>query len=233
VATYRQIVNKVLTALSEDEIPSTQSSLDTTYHKLVGLFVNEIKETVEDAHNWRALRETENVTISAGATTGTFTNANDRSRVVREQNALYGKERPLVFDITDPSDAYRLREIDIAALLAKQTMDPDTSNNPCDFCLDMAGGTPTLRVWPAPTAERTIAVTLVTPQPALAFDELDTVIKVPDRPISAGATWYALEERGEELGVNGVFSAQIFDEILGSYIARDSAEQGGYELVPE
>ena len=232
MATYRTVLNRVLKALSEDEIGSGVSELTESYHKLLGLFINQFKELVEDQHNWRALRDTESVTVSAAAYTGTFTNANERSRILRVYDERCGEERALVFDVTDANNPYRLREMDISEMLRRRTLDTSNGNDPTFFAMDMSSGTPTLQVWPTPTDERTISVTLITPQAELADDALDTTILVPARPIEIGATWYALEERGEELGVNGLFNQEMFDQTLGSYVARDAEEQGGYNLVP-
>ena len=232
MATYRQVLNRVLTALSEDEIDSGVSELTEKYHKLLGLFLNQVKEIVEDQHNWRALRDTENVTIAASTNSGTFTNANERSRIYRQYDDMGGEERALVFDITDSNNPYRLREIDLSDLLRRRTLDTSNGNDPVAFAMDMTSGTPTLQVWPTPTDERTIAVTLITPQGNLDNDALDTTIKVPSRAIEVGTIWYALEERGEELGVNGVFNQNMFEQILGSAVARDAGEQGDYNRVP-
>lgn len=232
MATYRQVLNRVLTALSEDELASGLTELSEQYHKLLGLFVNQVKEIVEDQHNWRALRDTENVTIAASTNSGTFTNANERSRVYRVFDEMAGEERALVFDITSTNNPYRLKEMDLAELLRRRRLDTSNGNDPMAFSMDMSAGTPTLQVWPTPTNERTIEVTLITPQPNLAVDDLDTNIYVPARPIEVGAIWYALEERGEELGVSGLFNEQMFDQVLGSAVGRDAGEQGDYNLVP-
>jgi len=70
------------------------------------------------------------------------------------------------------------------------------------------------------------------PQTRIGFDALDTEIQVPARPIELGALWYALEERGEELGAAGVFSERKYRQALDDAISSDSAESGGFQLVP-
>lgn len=232
MATLRTVLNNTLVALSEDKIDSGASEVTSKYHLLLLLFFNQVKEIVEDQHNWRALRDTESVAIAASANSGTFTNANERSRVYRVFDEIAGEERALVFDITDSNNPYRLREMDMAELLRRRRLDTSNGNDPTAFAMDMSAGTPTLQVWPTPTDNRTIEVTLVTPQAELAADDLDVNIVVPSRPIEIGTIWYALEERGEELGVNGLFNQQMFDQVLGGHVARDAAEQGDYNLVP-
>ena len=50
--TYLTIVNEVLRRLREDEVSAVTQN---TYSKMVGDFVNDAKQLVEDAHEWSAL----------------------------------------------------------------------------------------------------------------------------------------------------------------------------------
>lgn len=231
--TYRQLLNNVLIALSEDEIDSSTSELTTKYHKLLGLFVNQFKEQVEDAHNWRSLRSTEQVTVASGTSSVSLTEANERSRLLRVYDEMTGQESALVFDVTDSTQPYMLIEMDLSELLRRRALDTSSGNDPIYFAVDNTGeDSMSLQVWPTPNENRTIDVTMIVPQAALAADDLDTNLKVPARAIEIGATWYALEERGEELGVKGLFTGEMFEQTLGAAVARDAAEQGDYNLVP-
>jgi len=133
--TYRNLLNNVLIALREDQIDSGTSELTDDYHLMLGLFVNQIKEICEDQHNWRALRESEDLTL-ASVNNATFTNANERSRIYRYQDELAGEERALVFDITDSNNPYRLRELDMARLLEMREMDTSNGGDPTYFAMD-------------------------------------------------------------------------------------------------
>lgn len=230
---YRKLLNNVLVALREDQIDSGTSTITDEYHLLLGLFVNQIKEICEDMHNWRALRASEDLTVTAGSTSGTFTNANERSRILRVQDEMVGEERALVFDVTDSTNPYRLHEIDMAELLRRREGDTSTGGDPQYVAMDNTGeNAMALQVFPTPTDTRTIRVYTINPQAELEAGDLDTNIKIPSRPIEAGVIWYALEERGEELGVRGLFNEEVFNRILGAAVARDAAEQGEYQLVP-
>lgn len=231
--TYRQVLNRVLVALGEDEISSGTSEITSKYHKLLGLFVNQIKEIVEDEHNWRALRSDEQVTVTSGTSSAVITNANERSRIVRVYDDIAGEERALVFDVTDSNSPYRLKEMDMAELLRRRKLDTSNGNDPAYFAIDNTGeDAMSIQVWPTPTDNRTIDIVMVIPQGELGTTDLNTNIKVPARPISVGAAWYAYEERGEELGSRPVFNQEMFNQVLGSSVARDAAEQGDYQLVP-
>ncbi len=231
--TYRQLLNNVLVALGEDEISSSASTIMSKYHKLLGLFVNQIKEIVEEEHNWRALRSTITATVAASASSGTLTTANERSRLLRVYDEQRGEEVPLVFDITDTNNPTRLYEVDASELLRRRRMDTSNGNDPQFFFIDNTGeDAMSIQVYPTPTDERTIEVTMIVPQDRLDADDLDVNIKIPSRPVEMGVIWYALEERGEELGTNGLFNEATFDRSLGAAVARDAAEQGDYQLVP-
>lgn len=232
--TVRQLLNRVLRNLRESEIDAALPALNTDYTKLLLNFLNTIKEEVEDAHNWRALRTTSTVTISASASSAAITWANERSRLVRVQNTNNGGEVPLAFDITDSANPAPLIEVDLAEYIYRQTLDPteDTTSDVSYFCLDNgAGDTMTLRVWPIPTSQRTIQLTLVVPQDRFEDDDVDAVISIPATPLEMGVSWYAMEERGEELGINALFSEQRYENVLTAHISRDLAEQGEAQLV--
>lgn len=234
--TYRTALNRVLALIGEEQIDSGTSELTTKYQKLLGAMMNDIKEQIEDAHNWRALRTVTDVTIAADAVSATISGATERSRVLRrvQSERQFDGVIPLVFDITDTDDPDPLREKDLSDLLYLDEVDPDTRvTYPGYFAVDnSAGDQLDLYVWPRPSGERTIRVYLVTPQIFLEDDALDTNITLPTRPLITGTIWYALEERGEELGINGIYNEQRFRDALNSAIARDSAESGDtFELV--
>jgi len=233
--TYRDMINRVLRVLSEDEIAGSTTELTEQYVKLIGTFVNHIKEEVEDATNWRVLRQFVTVTLPAGETSVALTGTNNRSRLYREYDELSGIQRPVIVDTTTEDQELNLREIDTARLLYKELISP-VSNvpNAYEFAIDdsSADDELLLRVYPAANNDREITLVMIIPQDRLSDTDLDTAIKVPALPIEMGTIWYALEERGEELGVNGVFTEQRFRTALDSAIGKDEAAQGGFQLVP-
>ena len=232
--TYLQAINRVLEKIGETQISAATTSLTETYDLLVGSFVQDIKEQVEGAHNWRALRQTVTAVVAANAQSQPITEANERSRVVRIMQQNNPAPIPLVFDITDTNDPTPLIEIDLAELIYRDTMDDDVRNEPQYFALDNTSGDGlSVMVWPRPSADATIQLTLTIPQARFGPTDTDETIKVPIRPIIVGATWYALEERGEELGTNGLFNEERFRQALSDAVSLDDAEQGNvHELIP-
>jgi len=231
--TFLQTINRVLEKIGEETVSAAATSLTETYEILVGSFVNDIKEQIEDAHNWRSLRQTVSVTIAADAQSGTITEANERSRLVRIYQQNQPGPVPLVFDITDATNPDPLMEMDLAELIYRDTVDPDVRQDPTYFALDNSSGDVLdLYVWPRPSSEITVQVTLIIPQTRFDNSDVGETLKIPIRPLVVGATWYALEERGEELGTDGLFNEKRFQDALNAAISRDDAEQGNVsELV--
>jgi hypothetical protein len=233
VATLRTVLNNVLIVLGEDEIGSGVSELSDKYHKTLLVFFNQVKSIVEDAHNWRALRAVASTFVNANDASATLTNISQRGRVLRKHDEVSGTIKPLVVDSTDTSNPYPLIEIDLSDLLYKRITDNNNTGDPVYFAIDNSSAdTMSLQIYPENTDNRTITVVMVDPQDDFDADDLDTTIEVPAKPIEVGTLWYALEERGEELGVSGLFNEQLFDNILASAIMRDAEEQGEYNLVP-
>ena len=230
--TFKEVLNQVLERIGEEQITAGVTSLSDTYHLLLGSIINDVKEQIEDSHNWRALRQFVEVSVSANAASATVTGANDRSRVLRVQQAGRGIV-PLVFDVTDAANPCLLHEIDLPVLFLQDTLNPNQYQDPSYFAIDNSeGDVLDIYVYPRPANTRTLKVGLIVPQEKLDSNILTTEIKIPIRPLVVGATWYALEERGEELGTQALFSEKRFIDALDSAISRDSAESGDtYELV--
>lgn len=227
-------MNEVLGVLSEDLVEDATTVLDSDYHKLIAHFVNQIKEEIEDAHNWSVLWQDLTVSVLGETHTADITGANQRSRLVRIQQSNSFDSAALVFDITIPSNTRQLVEIDYSELVYRRRVNQETVNDaPVYFATRMGSdGVPEITVYPTPLNTRVLSVTMVVPQSRVEFDELDTVILIPSRPLEMGSIWYALHERGEELGVSSMYTEDRFRQALDSAIARDWTEQGGLDLVP-
>ncbi len=233
MTTVLTALNDVLRILGETELATAATEVTTDEDKIVLGFFNQIKEEVEDAHNWRALRSFESVTLLANGGSINIPNANERSRLWRIAQGDVGQFGTLVFDITDTTNPSPLVEMDLAVLIRHDKLDPDGRQDPAFFALDnSAGDSMDLKAFPRPTANIDLDIGLIIPQDRIADNAITTVISVPSRPIIMGTLWFALEERGEELGINGIYTEQRYRNALDDAIARDSAESGDtVELV--
>ena len=235
--TYRDALNRVLRVLGEDAIASGESDLTSDYLIMVGEFFNQIKEEVEDAQPWRSMWGVLTATVAADVRNGDITNSTDRSRLIRIHDNHRQRLVPLVFDTTDADNPVPLEETTLADLRFRDAQSPNVraSGAPQLFAIDEGDEDTTglrIAVHPRPSVQRTISLTMATPQARLEPEgDLDTNILVPVSPIVVGTLWYALEERGEELGPTSLFSEERFQIALTSAVARDVADQGGLELV--
>ncbi len=233
--TYRDLINRVLRAVSEAEIDATVDSLEDDYHRLVGVFVNMIKEEIEAATQWRALTQELTATITATTKSGAITGANERSTVLYIDQAANGYSIPLVFDTTDANNPIPLRELQLAEMLYRQKLESTNtvSSAPVWFAVDdTATDAVNLLVYPTPTTTRTIKVVMCVPQDHLTDDDLDVAIKIPVKPLELGAIWWALEERGEELGQSNIFTEERYRNALDAAVSRDIEARGGLEMIP-
>lgn len=321
--TFRQLANSVLGTIGSPQIPAAQTTVTDTYQLQVCMFLNQIREEVEDAWNWRALWQTYNINYlainplqtipvpifptypltftggpSSGATsatltaiwpnpsgpyqvvfsdgetyTATFTNSsasitwvtplintvtasavinttaiidsltgivpNTRSRTVRMKDKRVGKEVALCFDVTTFGIPFPLEEMAKASIYYFNTV---LNQTPVQYSTGFAvdnttGDQMNLLVYPPASANRVIQLTLCTPVPRIdptvagSTGGLDTLITIPTQPIEYGTIWYALQERGEELGTSTVFTEERFRTALDDAIARDQEESGGIEMI--
>lgn len=244
------VLNRVITGLRETSLPA--ATITSTYGLLILELFNQVREEVEDACNWRALWQTYTVTIPANSYFAVIPGTNERSRVVRVpikgggQNigtsyapsiATSDAIVPLVFDITSPTTTgkYPLVETPLAQLLYSVTStNGQTTQQPTSFSIGMgdpdnaqAGtGNAVIYVYPPPSTNRSIQVTMVTPELTYAATDFARNIYIPTLPIVQGLQWSAREERGEELGQNSMYSEERYRNILDSAVSREMAEQG-------
>lgn len=248
--TLQQILNRVLTSLREDQIPTGTTQLTDSYQLTLLEFFNQVREEVEDACNWRALQQTYTVTVPAGQYKVAITGTNERSRLVRvgvvgqgnlADSGFYGPPVlgsdslvPLVFDTTT-APAASLKEMPLSALLymitttnVQQTTQPEafalSVDNPDDS--DAGNAETWLYVFPPPNNQRTVQITMVTPELDYVPTDLSRNIYVPTLPIVHGLQWMAREERGEELGPNSMYTEDRYRRTLDNAVSRENAESG-------
>lgn len=248
-ATFRQIVNNVLANIGSTQIPATQTTVTDTYQLQICNFVNHIKEEVEDAAQWSGLWTLFNIAYQISNTTQQITDqtiagkqANSRSYFARMYNRRFGREVPLCFNVTTFGIPFLVGEMPLADIIYYNTVLNQTpvaySTN---FSIqDLGNDNMQLLMYPAANTTFQIAATMVVPQPRIDATVagtaaqpwadsrwtgttvgLDTPILVPNFPIELGASWYALQERGEELGTNSMFTEDRYRVALDAAVTKD------------
>lgn len=233
VTTLRTTLNRVLTAIGETTIAAATTTIADALPLKLLEFANEFKEEIEDATYWRALRQTISVTVTANTNNAGITGTDGRARVIRVPAQQAGQLVPLVFDVTVPTNPIQLIEMPLAELLYRTTSDGTgvTTVQPDHFAVDVSGDQAQLYVYPTPSTQRTINVAMQVPQATLLTTDLDTAIKIPTLPLLKATIWFALMDRGEEMGANGAFTEERYRTSLDDAISRDSAEAGTNDVL--
>jgi hypothetical protein len=241
MATYRTLLNRVLIALghADDQVDASSTALTDAYHIKIAEWMNDLLEEIEDAAQWRVLRQRDTATIAANAISATLTNSNERSRIFRVQDADTGELLPMAFDVTDGTAQTRMQEMGLAELLfldqQNSNLVTDGTNGPMYFALNQTATGMEVYVWPRTNTQRSLELDMIIPQSRLVYTTapgLDTAVLVPNRPVVQGTIWWAMEDRGEEFGANGEKNEVRYRNMLSDIAAAENAAQGFDELVP-
>ena len=211
--TYLELVNETLVRLREPEVTAVT---DNAYSKLIGRFINDAKRQVEDSYTWNALSETLTVSTSANLFNYVLTGIGQRFKVIDVINSQ--SDWFLNYETTRKMDELFLNSGTV--LIGA----PDRYNfNGVD-----SNGDTQVDLYPIPDGVYNIYFNVIKPQ--AEFTSASTQIKIPAEPVIFLAYAKALNERGEDNGVNSVEAYEIYRQSLADHI---SAEANRYpeELV--
>tara|TARA_R110000803_G_scaffold93608_1_gene161134 strand:+ start:286 stop:936 length:651 start_codon:yes stop_codon:yes gene_type:complete len=212
--TYKDMVNNILIRLREREVSTVN---ENTYSKLIGIFVHDAKEMVENAWNWSVLRDTMTVTTQADAFNYVLTGSGNRSAVLDVVNNTSNKfmqyRDPKWFNNTFLNNTPALGSPDFYVYNG----------------LDAAGDTQ-VDIYPIPDGTYQLFFNVIKRSDDLVNDE-DT-LQVSYLPVQALAYAMALEERGEDGGMSAVSAKALASNYLSDAIALD-ANKHPEELIWE
>ena len=204
--TFLNIMNNVLRRLREEEATTVTGS---TYIKMVGDFINDAKQLVEEANDWSALRETIVVTTSASDNTYSLTGGGDNVKVMSvindTQNCFMGYQTKDWFN----DSLYIADEIQGEPKYY-------TYNG-----LDSSGDTQVL-VSPTPDGVYSLRLDVIKRQAPLTSNT-DTLL-VPAQPVIHLAVALLARERGETGGTSTAEYFTIANKYLSDAIAIDAAK---------
>lgn len=202
--TYLSLVNNVLRRLREEEVSEVSQS---TYSKMVGDYVNDAKNLVEDAHQWSTLRTTIVVPTVENTTEYTLTNAGERVKIYSAlndtSNFFMHYETPNWFnnayyisgEVTGTPDSYTFSGVD-------------------------SNGDTKLRVYPKPSGVFSLRFDLIARENDLESSTDTTVL--PKNPIIHNAVALLARERGETGGTTAQDYFLIAERHLSDAIALDA-----------
>lgn len=202
--TYLELVNAVLRKLREEEVTTVDES---DYSKLIGDFVNDGTQLVENSWDWSALRYTYSLNTVADTSTYALTGFGSRSKILYIHNETYN-------NYVYQESLQRIREL---ALGTNNATGPVRY-----FAVDAldSNGDAQIRLYQTPNSVQNLSVYTVKRNTSLTNDA-DNVV-VPTQPIIQFAFAYALRERGETGGQSAAEQLIFAQEDLRNSITFDA-----------
>ena len=233
--TQIEIINKVLVRLRESKV-STVAAND--YSQLMGEFLNEVIGELNDRWDWSQSIYRTDFTLTAGARTvntmlvGSIDNANVTNETSKPWGRWDDRNNPynMAFETTAGKE-FLIPETHLGNIRIKESMD------------NILTGRPEMWSWHYETVsgergvvidfdretdiERTYSFYFYTPQRTLEVDGSDdnTEVLLPSRPLINGVLFYALNERGEEIGEPGNVAESRYVDSVGAAIEDDERIQ--------
>jgi len=204
--TYLNLINNVLRRLRESEVSTVEA---TTYSKMVGDFVNDAKQIVEQSTDWSALRSTITISTTASDNTYSLTDSGDDVKVMSVIN-----------DTQNCFMEYQSKDWFNDAIYIANAVE----GAPKYFTysgLDANGDTQVL-VGPTPDGVYSLRFDVIKRQPLLTTGT-DTLL-VPSQPVVHLAVALLARERGETGGTSAQEYFSIADKYLSDAIAIDAAK---------
>ncbi len=206
MATYLDIVNNVLKRLRERTVSTVN---ETSYSALISTLVNDAKESVENAWSWSGLRET----IVVTTTQDVFNYELDNTLT-----------RMTVLDVINDTDNFFLQHKDSRTFKSLFFNTTPQKGSPFYYNFNgiSADGDTKVDLYPIPDSVYNVRFNLV-----LRTDDLSSdadKLKVPSKPVELLTYAMAVEERGEDGGVNPVSAYARANNALQDAISLDAAK---------
>jgi hypothetical protein len=203
--TYLDIVNNVLVRLREREVSSVN---ENAYSKLIGQFVQDANQEVENAWDWSSLRTTLTATTSSGVFSYELNTAGRSFEILNVIN-----------DTSNDFMEYRTaREFDNWYL-----NNTPASGSPKYFSWNgvSSDGDAQVDIYPKPDGVYSLRFNMIKRSEELTSDTQK--ISVPEKPVQMLAYAKAVDERGEDNGQAAASAYKTAARALSDAIALDSA----------
>lgn len=201
---YLNLVNAVLKRLREDEVTSVT---DNNYAKLIGSYVNDAKQEVENAYSWNALTSTIVATTQPNIINYVLTGSGHRFEVL---------------DVWNNYDKSFMDNTPISSMTQWLLTDNPQKGSPAYYAFNgqSSNGDVQVDLYPIPDAAYNIYFNVVAPQADLVANTDELL--VPSQPVIMGAYARALAERGEDAGIGSGDAYNMYLKVLADTIALES-----------
>jgi hypothetical protein len=233
--TYLEVINSVLRRLRETEATTV---IDNSYTKLVATYVNDVMKEMRDQWDWNGDIKEIRWTSTAGDAAARLDN-DDATSVVT--NAVYPtqrsaivydtRRRPVVVDVTDATGETQLWEDNVNDIRRDYNLGNFSTSAPSYFGYEWGENKGTLWYNSLLDKNRNYRALFYVPQEDLAVtDNTDaaTEIQLPSFPVILGAVFYALNERGEEMGEPGNIAERRYLGAVSAAIENDDRAKQSY-----
>lgn len=204
MATYLDTVNNVLKRLREPTVTDVE---ETLYSTMVGVFVNDAKREVEDAHDWNVLSSTITINTEADTFGYSLEDSGTRFRVI---------------DVLNNTSDWELNYA-TTKWMNQQFLLNTTPQKSSPYYYNFNGvdtkGDTRVDLWPVPDNVYAIHFNLIVPQ--LDLVDKDTKILVPSHLVAMLAYAKAIAERGEDQGNLSSEAYALYKSALSNEIAID------------
>lgn len=204
--TYLETVNKVLRRLRERKVTTVE---ETTYSSLIGLYVNDAMQAVEEAWSWSALR----TTLTATTTAGIFS-----------YELIGSKNNFTVLDVVNDTDNFFMH-YKTAHEFNNLFLNTDIAvGSPYHYSYNGVGttGDTVVDIYPSPDKAYTLRFNVILRSAELEGDA-DKIL-VSNKAVELLAYAMAVEERGEDGGVNPISAFSVASSFLSDAITLDSSK---------
>ena len=204
--TYINLVNNVLRRLREE---TTSNVNDTIFNTMVGDFVNDAKQLVEEACDWSGLRSTISIQTVVGTNQYSLAGTGDNVKVFSVIN-----------DTKNTFVTYQTKDWFNNALYLQE----EISGSPSYYTFDGLDSSQDTQVLlsPKPSTVETLRFDVTKRQPELVNNT--DVLLVPSKPVIHLAVALLARERGETGGTSTAEYFSIADRYLSDAIAIDAAK---------
>jgi len=202
--TYLDIVNNILKRLRERTVASVEES---SYSRLIGVLVNDAKSTIEDSWQWSALRTTITATTEADVFNYVLTGSNNNITIL---------------DVLNDTDDFFLQYNSAHQMNANFLTGTPARSTPTEYSFNGvdANGDTQVDLYPIPDGVYVVRFNVVKRNAALSSDGETLVI--PSQPVLLLAYALAVEERGEDGGINPASAYNRAQVALSDAISHDA-----------
>lgn len=201
---YVGIVNEVLKRLRETQVNTVA---ETAYSSMVGAFLNDAKDQVEEAWTWGALRQIISVATADGTSEYSLTGFGDQGKVLG------------VYDNTNNVSLMQTSQERIDRMKYTSTTSNGKPRLWCFRGLD-GSGDQKIELYPTPDGVYDLKFNSYVPQAELSSDS--TSLTIPWRPVMLLCFALVSEERGETQGQPTARAFQLADRSISTAIAIDA-----------